>query len=309
MSEISAVSEVSNIYFRTPLAAVNDGDRLRVYSLDVFGKIRESQYEGKWTGGTEKNVIAFAKIGSPIAATSRKGFALIRVYYIASDETLRESCYDSDKGWYSGALNNSKFVVNPSSKISASFLATDSVSLRVYAQKPNQTIQEYGYDSSSGKWQEMTNLGPALPGSEIASTSYKTSKLSIRVYFQVTGLDLIEKCYDSAPWYTGAFSVPKAPTCASLAVISFNATSNGISLRVYHSTANNHIREKGWDNSGWYDGGFDVSSISGSTVAAICWDHVKIRVYFQNGTHVTGVTEWMWNGGGWSQGQAAISPA
>jgi Fungal fucose-specific lectin len=129
-----------------------------------------------------------------------------------------------------------------------------------------------------------------------------------RVYFQAPNTDLIEKCYDSKPWYTGAFSVPKALPRASLAAISFNPTSN-ISLRVYYSTTNDHIREKAWDSNSWYDGAFDVSGIPGSKVAAIRWGNVNIRVYFQKGTLVTGVTEWMWNGSGWSQGQAAIAPA
>lgn len=37
---------------------------------DVLGKIRESKYEDKWSNGTEKNVIASAKLYSPVACTS-----------------------------------------------------------------------------------------------------------------------------------------------------------------------------------------------------------------------------------------------
>jgi hypothetical protein len=35
-----------------------------------MGKIRESRYEDKWSNGTEKNVIASAKLYSPLACTS-----------------------------------------------------------------------------------------------------------------------------------------------------------------------------------------------------------------------------------------------
>lgn len=39
---------------------------------DVQGKIRESLYEDGWSNGTEKNVIASARFGSPIAVTSKE---------------------------------------------------------------------------------------------------------------------------------------------------------------------------------------------------------------------------------------------
>ena len=35
---------------------------------------------------------------------------------------------------------------------------------------------------------------------------------------------------------------------------------------------------------------------------------MNLRVYFQNGTEVSGVSEWMWNGK-WAQGVKAIPPA
>jgi hypothetical protein len=56
----------------TGIAAVNSTNRLRVYFQDVYGSIRESLYEGGWGNGTEKNVIGKAKLGSPVAATSKE---------------------------------------------------------------------------------------------------------------------------------------------------------------------------------------------------------------------------------------------
>lgn len=38
---------------------------------DVSGKIRESVYDGEWGNGTEKNVIATAKLGTPIACATK----------------------------------------------------------------------------------------------------------------------------------------------------------------------------------------------------------------------------------------------
>jgi len=303
---------VEQILFRTAIAAVNSTSHLRVYTQDVTGSIRESLYEGKWANGTAQNVIAQAKLGSPIAATSKE-LNNIRVYYVSTDNKLKESCYDSGKGWYDGDLNNKNFVVAPYSKVAASFLAAGSgLVLRVYAQLPDNTIQEFGYDNGSSGWQKMTNLGPALTGSEIASTSYKTSQLSIRVYFQATNLNLVEQCYDGSNWYKGAFSVPNAIPRTSLAATSFAATSNSISLRVYYGAPNDRILEQAYDGSkGWYTGGFSQPSIPGSEVAVINWGSgsgLNLRVYFENGTDVTGVSEWVWNGS-WTAGVAAIPPA
>lgn len=39
---------------------------------DVLGKVRESMYEGEWSKGTEKDVIATAKLHSPLACTSKE---------------------------------------------------------------------------------------------------------------------------------------------------------------------------------------------------------------------------------------------
>ena len=55
----------------TAIAACNSDAHLRVYMQDIHGHIRESLYDDSWKNGTEKNVIASAKLGSPIAATSK----------------------------------------------------------------------------------------------------------------------------------------------------------------------------------------------------------------------------------------------
>jgi len=60
---------IAQIDFRTSIAAVNSTSHLRVYSQDVHGGIRESIYEGGWSGGT--NVLVTGKTASPIAATSK----------------------------------------------------------------------------------------------------------------------------------------------------------------------------------------------------------------------------------------------
>jgi len=153
----------------------------------------------------------------------------------------------------------------------------------------------------------MTNLGGAFPGTHIATTSWSGSApLSIRTYFQTTDLTLVEKAWDGS-WYTGALSVPNAPPRCSIAAINFNASKSGVSLRIYYAAANNVILEKAFDGS-WYDGGFKQASIPGSKVAAIAWSGPEIRVYFQNGTQDSAISEWVYSNG-WSQGRSALPPA
>ncbi|KAG8423000.1 hypothetical protein J3459_009799 [Metarhizium acridum] len=86
-------AEINDIAMRASVAAVSKGSSIRVYESDVFGGIREAMFEGKWTGGSRRNVIAKGKIGSPVAATSL-GLDFIRVYYIGEDNKAREICYD-----------------------------------------------------------------------------------------------------------------------------------------------------------------------------------------------------------------------
>jgi hypothetical protein len=74
----------------------------------------------------------------------------IRVYTLTGENTLQEFAYDSGTGWYNGGLGGAKFQVAPYSRIAAVFLAgTDSLQLRMYAQKLDNTIQEYTWDGRS----------------------------------------------------------------------------------------------------------------------------------------------------------------
>jgi hypothetical protein len=90
-------------------------------------------------------------------------------------------------------------------------------------------------------------------------------------------------------------------------VTSWGESGSSLGIRVYYATQDNVIKEKGWDGSGgWYDGGFQQRSIPGSRIAAIPLP--VLRVYLQNGTEVSGITEYAWNSG-WVVGQAVLPPA
>jgi hypothetical protein len=331
------MAAINDILIRTALAAVREDDHLRVYETDVQGGIREVQYDGQWTGGEPRNMIARGKIGTPVAATSI-GLQHIRVYYVTPDNCLGEAAYDSGSGWYDGNLSAQKFDVAPESSVAAVFLGGQTT-LRVYGQLPDNTIQEWVcklqptpllqasdlnfLDTGEHGWTGGSNLGPALPGTQIAATTWGNSPLHIRyayllfshtstdtrhsVYAQDTSLNVFEKTWDGRGWHTGGLGFSNPIPRAALAVTSWGGDGEQLGIRLYYGAPDNVIREKAWDGGGgWYDGGFEAACIPASNVAAIPLG--ILRVYLQNGTEDTAVTEYMWSDG-WRVGYPALPPA
>lgn len=68
----------------------------------------------------------------------------IRVYYVSADNKLKQVSYDGGSGWNRDTLGTSFFLA-PNSKVAAVFVSQDgNLDVRVYAQLPNNTIQEFG---------------------------------------------------------------------------------------------------------------------------------------------------------------------
>ncbi|PFH63384.1 hypothetical protein XA68_12348 [Ophiocordyceps unilateralis] len=293
---------VDEIAFGTSLAAVNKGSSIRVYEVDVYGGVRETQYEDKWTGGKSSNVLAKGRIGTPLAATSL-GLDHIRVYYVSNDLTAHEICWDG-KNWYEGAFGKAGFkVAGYSGGLSAVYLGGRNDVLRVYGQNEDGHVQEFTYDGGKG-WQKGSNLGAALPGTAIAATTWGSSPYHIRVYFQDKDRNVLEKTWDGSSWGTGGLRIDDLPPRAALGVTSWGDGSN-LSIRLYYGASCCLIKEKAWDGE-WRDGEFKEESLPGSKVAAI--PKPVLRVYIQTGSHVTAACEFMWEKG-WSIGNRALPPA
>jgi len=305
-----ANAAINEIAIRTAVAAVNKDSSIRVYETAVDGGIRETQYEGSWTGGTSSNVIGTGKIGSPVAACSL-GFQRIRVYYIGPDNKAKEACYDAGTGWYNGGFSGAGYTVAPYSSISAVFLGGQSI-IRVYGQLANNTIQEWCWDNDGKGWKVGSNFGAALPGTSIAATSWGGSPYHIRVYFQDARLNIMEKVWDGDGngWFTGALNFANSVVRAALGVTSWG-DGNSLGIRVYYGAPGNAIKEKCWDGWGgsarWYDGGFSQTCLPASNVCAIPLP--VLRVYLQTGTNNTAVTEFAWTNSGWAVGRSALPPA
>jgi hypothetical protein len=113
--------------------------------------------------------------------------------------------------------------------------------------------------------------------------------------------------WDGQGWSTGLLSFSNLVTRAALGVTSWTDTI-GTHIRGYYGTSANVIKEKCWDGSGnWVDGSFSQPSIPASNVAAIPLN--GLRVYIQNGTQDTAVTEFVWNHQNWAPGRSALPPA
>lgn len=147
---------------------------------------------------------------------------------------------------------------------------------------------------------------PNLPA-RFLQVSCDDAYYSRSVYYQDAKLNLVEKAWDGKGWYQGGFHVANKVPRAPLGVTSWGE-GNSLGIRVYYGTVSNVIKEKGWDGSsgGWYDGGFSQESVPGSRVCAIPLD--ILRVYIQNGTLSTAVTEFAWEGK-WVVGKDALPPA
>ncbi|EEQ31893.1 fucose-specific lectin [Microsporum canis CBS 113480] len=286
---------VTDSEVQTIPAAVNSVNLLRIYSQDILGGIREARFEGYWSGGLLNDTIAKAKTNSSIAA--------------ASDDLELG-------GWYTGSLNHYQFRVASHSRLAAVFVpGIRRPSLRVYAQLPDNSVQEFGYDVGRG-WERLDNFGPALPGTAIAALTYTTGlrRSDIRVYFQATNRHVVERIYDSRSWSDGGIVVRTAKPRTPLAATSFlMVPGNPQSVRVYYGTEDNRILEKGTEGGlYWYDGAFEHSVIPGSQVATVDWGNggdFNIRVYIQDGAFKNGISEWAWFRRLWRRGVIAIPPA
>ncbi|KAI1148545.1 fucose-specific lectin [Nemania diffusa] len=288
----------------TGIAAVNYASHLRVYATTVDGSVVESQFEGKWTGGVPpRNTIGHGKILTPVSATNLGHFNSIRVYFLDSRNQLQEAAWDSGKGWYTGALSN-QFTVAPFSSVAGTFISEKGSDLRVYAQLPDLTIQEFVYTPGS-QWAKGASLGRALAGTDITVVCNRAAypNLKMRVYFQDPKLNIVEKAYDSSTgWYEGQLSLASSIPRCSLGAVSWN--DNSFHIRVYYGVvegSTNRIREMCWDGR-WAQGQFNQPCIPGSQVAAISLSAGDLRAYLQNGYAVTAVSEWATGASGWAIG-------
>ncbi|EAW17310.1 fucose-specific lectin FleA [Aspergillus fischeri NRRL 181] len=299
------------VLFRTGIAAVNSINRLRFYFQDVYGSIRESLYEGSWANGTENNVIGKAKLGSPVAATSKE----------LNNETPSRSLPTTPEadgttaGW---AVQSSK--LHPT-------LALLPCSWR------EQMHCNCGSTPRSQITQSRSICGTATAGRRAPTWEVRSPALvseppsfrytdyngpSIRIWFQTDDLKLVQRAYDPRKgWYPNLHTIfDKAPPRTAIAATSFGAGNSSIYMRIYFVNSDNTIWQVCWDHGkGYHDTRTITPVIQGSEVAIISWGSFAnngpdLHLYFQNGTYVSAVSEWVWTQAHGSQlGKNALPPA
>ncbi|KAH7369572.1 fucose-specific lectin [Rhexocercosporidium sp. MPI-PUGE-AT-0058] len=318
MSSSTGHGPVSEIAFRTPIAALyktsTTENVIKVFFQDVLGGIRLNSYDDGWNGGTSS--FATAKLGTPLAAIGSPSLDKIRLYFLSPENMLRELCYDRglSSGWFEGALSEKHIQVAPYSQIAAVYLPD--FEIRVYAQKPDDTIQEFNIHESS-EWAESANLGAALSGSSIAATAYSGSS-RIGLVFQKTDLTIQGNGSNGSIWWSMDLNITNSLGRGAIAIVSYTdpANSSDFSVRMYYTASDNRIKEKIF-NAGsppgvWVDGTLNMQTIPGSNLSVIVWtsgSKVILRAYLQQGQQVSAISEWAGTTTSWGQGYPALPPA
>jgi len=156
------------------------------------------------------------KSNSPIAAASSKDMKKIRIFYLATDYSLRELCWDaavSEKGFdvvddarrkiwtlttpppaspnvasMGGKLT--PLVMSPASDLAAFMVESPTLRVQLYAQDKNFAITEFTHILSQKMWTQSTSLmdskglGIGLEGTRISALGWEDGVPGYQGYFQ-----------------------------------------------------------------------------------------------------------------------------
>ncbi|KAL2808439.1 fungal fucose-specific lectin [Aspergillus granulosus] len=300
------------IRFRCAITALNKEDNIRVFSQDTSGGIRETTCQnGRWSGGTEDNVIARGILGTPIAALCRNMDEMLHVFFIGEGNMVRQMHRDSRGQWGEGDINKMNIRVAPYAMMCACFVEGSNPSMRLYVQMTDNTIQEFGCDESNQGWSRLTNIGAALPGTGLACTSTPSRDAHIRLFCQNEHMDIVEHyCRDGRTWRPGTLHIKRALPRTDLTAVTCGNTGD-TRTQMYYVDRDNRLKEMYTTSDKWHVGDFDQHCVPGSQVAAVSWGSGRdcnIRLYFQGGHQVTAITEWKYHGK-WEEGQKGLPPA
>lgn len=281
---------MNSLTINTATACIAFGNvHLRVYFQDNEGWVRESLWDGSWTGGTVNNRLFQAKPNTPLSAITWGSQPHIRVYYVDNNNVLQEHCWDGS--WTRGALGSKNIKVDYRSRIAACTWS-DTPSIRVYHQEPgNQAIQEQCWDGNG--WNRGATLPKAMLGSGLAAIAFNGAHL--RVYYQSRDNMVREHCWDSS-WVAG-HNLGQAPAGTAIAAITWSSAPQ---LRVYYeqSSGNGGIVEMAY-SGGWSGPKTLTSSIADTSLSVCCWGNIQIRFYYQR--VVNQIQEFCWSDG-WVNG-------
>lgn len=290
----------------TGISAVTD----RKWSLGVIFQLLNGHLDlikhldGVWKAGEQLQSTPVD--GSPVASISYDSGKQVRIYYLDTNYIVQELAYTEGKGWYAGAIGNSKAKATPGSGLAAVVFGKDidghgaaGVHIRVYYQESGTTtVRELGND---GSWYNgaLSISGAAGPTGLAAVAYWFQNETQLRVYYQAQDLSLKEYGYnEGSKWFQGGFNPGKAAYETPIAAVVFG----NVELQVYwHNLQGQVVFSK---NTGSWGGATVIKPIGPSyKLAVIQWDSGKyLRLYTQlyNGSLAEYYSDD--SGSNWSQG-------
>ncbi|KAI5810735.1 hypothetical protein BZA77DRAFT_163126 [Pyronema omphalodes] len=195
--------------------------------------------------------------GSPVAALSFAdgNGAHIRVYYQATDGSIKETFYDDHRGW---ALRDIDVIGK--AKLNAGIACcawANGTQIRVYFIDNNNKICERIYEGgAAGSWHDGTlsvsHDFKAAPYSQLSCIGYEEND-TLRVYYQDTSNKLREIYFDGSRWKDGDNSLPTATPGSS---ISANAHKGRAVRWIYYQDTSMNPKEIQHIGGSWKNGGY-----------------------------------------------------
>ncbi|KAI0846452.1 fungal fucose-specific lectin-domain-containing protein [Daldinia vernicosa] len=186
----------------TRLAAVHwhdDGSNIiRVYAQEPHSDHIQEYCSGNiWTKGAKLPV---AHTGSGLAAVCWKNNGIhLRVYYQATDMTVKEQCWDGS--WYEGELSTDKMPRHTS--ITAVGWYKSNPHIRVYCQDGKNNIVTYKSDNG---WRSNSKvIGPLGPGRHTSALEWGNGS-DVKLYHQADDDKIYEHVQSNGKdWHQGDF--------------------------------------------------------------------------------------------------------
>jgi len=223
--------------------------------------------------------------GSPVASITYLGGKQIRIYYLDTNYIVQELCWSEGKGWFLGAIGNSKAKATPGSGLAAVVFGAKEPAggaagehIRVYYQESGTNIvKELAND---GSWYTGgLHVSGALGCTSLAAVAYYfQDQTQLRVYYQAQDLNLKEYGYNkSKDWFQGAFNPGKATVQTPIAALAFDK----VQLQVYWRDLEGRVVFS--RNTGSWGSASVIGDIGpGYRFAVLQWDSGKyLRIYYQ----------------------------
>jgi len=281
-------------------------DYVRVYTQDLKGDIRESRYDGQsWTGGTAADVIANAKLRSPIAALSYNNG--IRVYYLSADNILQEAVQDNYDGgrWVVSNLGTHNFEASPASRLAVIGKTKLNHNISLYYQRPDEDIGEIRLDDNA--WVRGPSFGnKPLFGTGLAALTFKTKDtVGIRVFYQRSDGTLTDAYIDNGEkWFDqGKLNVKGAAPATNLSAFS-HGTDEEAKFQLYFFHKSNSPSKWAFYSGEWHDQknpGNTISSPSSGIAAFANGSADNLRMYIQDETNQIQEYSWLQSWKDWKK--------